>query len=401
MEKKLRIKFIIVSMYSLAVVLLILFGSINLFNFMSVTESLDRMLNSIAYNNHVDMPNPPPDKNPRLPQEQSMAHFFVVELNQNGQIIHIVNDEKLALTDENIKDYSDRLKASSKISGYLEEYRYLIYVDNEGTKQIFLNCSNEFQFERTLLLLSLLISLICFAIMFILVFFLSKLAIKPIIKNMQIQKRFITDASHELKTPLTSISTSADILTLDNKDNEWIKNIRTQTFKMSKLVTNLVTMSRLDEEIPIPEKCNFSLSDALWESVEPFSGIAMAKGKKFEIKIKEGLTIYGDVVSIQQMISILLDNSIKYSDDKGYIRIDAYRLKQKIVIEVFNTCNKIETKNLDRLFDRFYRDDESRSSKTGSTGVGLSIAKGIAKAHSGDITVESKSGNSICFTVKL
>lgn len=130
---------------------------------------------------------------------------------------------------------------------------------------------------------------------------------------MEQQKRFITDASHELKTPITSIATSADIAAMEHEGDEWIANIQKQTMRLARLVNDLVALSRLDEETPFPEKCGFSLSDAVWEAAEPFAVLAKAEGKRYKQRIEEGLVMYGNRDSIQQMVSILLDNAIKYS----------------------------------------------------------------------------------------
>lgn len=251
------------------------------------------------------------------------------------------------------------------------------------------------------LLLSVLIALGSLLFLFLLISLLAKWAIRPYVRNMEAQKRFITDASHELKTPLTSLSTSADMLLLENGENEWASNIRRQSERLSRLVTNLVTLSRLDEELPLPEKMDFLLDDILWESAEPFLSVAKAEGKRLEIDLEDGMRLYGDPASIRQMASLLLDNALRYSDSGGYIRLTARRVRKKIYLDFFNTCSKIETKDLNRLFERFYRVDRSRTSKTGGTGVGLSIARGIARAHGGEITVKSQDGISICFTVIL
>lgn len=402
MEKKLRRKFILMSMLALLVVLVTLFGSINIVNYVVNTNMQDETLERITSGGFMT---PPPDGIhspfgfPASPESGAMTRFFTVTIDLNGNVTSKGMEFISSVSAEEAEEYAEKVLKSGKISGYFGEYRYLVYVADNYTSVTFLNCSSQLQQIRMLLLLSFLLSLLCFAIMFILVLFFSKRAVAPYIKNIEIQKRFITDASHELKTPLTAISTSTEVLSLDDSSNEWIINIRNQTQKLSKLVTNLVMMSRLDEEQPIPEKTEFALSEALWESTEPFSATAKATGKKFEIHIEEGMKLYGDVVSFQQMISVILDNATRYSNDGGYIRLDAYRKRSKTYIEVFNTCEQIDTKNLNRLFDRFYRADVSRSGKTGGTGVGLSIAKAIANAHGGDISVKSQSGNSITFTV--
>ena len=217
---------------------------------------------------------------------------------------------------------------------------------------------------------------------------------------MELQKQFITDAGHELKTPLTSISTSADVLKMENGDNEWIDNIQKQTVRMSKLVKNLVTLSRLDEGVPLPDRTEFSLSDAAWEAAEPFEMRARAQGKSFTQSISPELAMKGDMAAVQQLISILLDNAFKYSDDGGQIRLSVYPQHKNNIIEVYNTCPPDSLGDIDRFFDRFYRADSSRR-YDGGTGIGLAIAKATAQALGGSISAETADGRSIVFKAVL
>ena len=220
----------------------------------------------------------------------------------------------------------------------------------------------------------------------------------PYMRNMEAQKQFITNASHELKTPLTAISTSADVLAMEYENDEWVQSIQAQAAKLAKLINNLITLSRLDEENPFPVRTAFSLSDALWETAEPFSHVAQAKGKTLRLDIENDLTCVGDHMAIQQMISVLLDNALKYAADGGTIRLTARRTGKKAEIAVANPAESIP--DVSRLFDRFYRADESHSNTVSGTGIGLSIARATAEAHGGTIRAEAKGGE-IIFTVRL
>ena len=188
---------------------------------------------------------------------------------------------------------------------------------------------------------------------------------------------------------------------MDLQENEWVENIRQQVQRLSKLVSNLVTLSRLDEEQPLPEQSDFVLSDVIWDVAEPIASLAAAKGKKFSQSVEDGLKMHGDPVSIGQLITLLLDNALKYSSEDGEIRLSAFRQHRELVIEVYNTCHLTDPKNVNRLFDRFYRPDESRSAVTGGNGIGLSIAKAIAEAHKGSISASTTDGSDITFTIKF
>lgn len=273
--------------------------------------------------------------------------------------------------------------------------------DQDGISVVFLNIFEDIQAGRSLLAATVIIGIASLLAVFVLVVVFSGRAIRPYIRNIERQKRFITDAGHELKTPLTSIATSADIAAMEHGDDEWIANIRKQSARLAKLVGELVTLSRLDEEEPLPEKALFSLSDAAWEIAEPFSVRAKAEGKSCSQQIEDHLELTGDRNMIQRMLSILLDNALRYSGPGGEIRMDIYGKRGRIYMEVSNTCGQQEIPDLERLFDRFYRPDDSRSSHTGGFGIGLSIARAVAQAHGGKITAQKREEGRILFRVVI
>lgn len=188
---------------------------------------------------------------------------------------------------------------------------------------------------------------------------------------------------------------------MEHAGDEWIENIRRQAARLTKLVGDMVALSRLDEDTPFPAKARFSVSEAAWEAAEPFAVLAKAKEKNYSQSIEENLTLYGDKDAIQRMISILLDNAVRYSDDGGRIQMRLYHRRGRICVEVCNTCDLPDITDLDRLFDRFYRMDESRSVTTGGTGIGLSMVRAIAETYGGKATVQSADGKRICFKVVL
>ena len=199
---------------------------------------------------------------------------------------------------------------------------------------------------------------------------------------------------------LTAIATSADVLAMEHEGDEWVHNIQVQSGRLSKLITSLVALSRLDEENPFPVRMEFSLSDALWEISEPFVSLAQAKGRTYTQDIADGLTATGDRTAIQQMVSILLDNALKYSPDGGSISLTARRSGKRAEIAVSNTVDMSQAIDTSRLFDRFYRADESHSGAVSGTGIGLSIVKATAEAHGGTISARQE-GCVMMFTARL
>lgn len=408
MLRKMQRRFVLAAMAAFGAVMLVLAVGINIANYYRMAVSQDKMLEGIyEYDSMTasqsETERPPLSEMPWAggPEADFTTRFFVVHCDEKGSIVFVAREYISSVDEETAKEYAEEILSGGHAKGYYGEYRYLVKTEETGVAVVFLNVSGELQFRQSLLLVTVCVCIASLLAVFALVLLFSGRAIRPYAANMERQKRFITDAGHELKTPLTSIATSADIAAMEYEGDEWIANIQKQTVRLTKLVGNLVTLSRLDEEAPLPEKTAFSLSDAAWEIAEPFAALAKAEGKNYVQRIQDNLQLEGDKNAVQQLLSILLDNAVKYSDAGGEIRLDIYRRHNKLCLEVYNTCERMETKNLNRLFDRFYRPDESRSTHTGGFGIGLSIARAVAEAHGGKITVSSPDGASIRFRATI
>lgn len=405
--KKMQRRFIAAAMTAFGTVMAALVIVINIVNYCQTTSRQDDLAGNLLRHERKaaadpQKPRPPfPDMPGGGPEAEFTTRFFVMYCGADGNIKAVSRDHIASIDEETAREYTEAVLEKGKEKGYYGDYRYHVNREEEGATVLFLNASHALQSIKSLFFLSIAIGMGSILVVFILIIFFSGYAIRPYVKNIERQKRFITDAGHELKTPITSIATSADIAAMEYEEDEWISNIRKQTARLTRLVSDLVALSRLDEEMPFPEKAGFSLSDAAWETAEPFAVLAKANGKKYRQRIEEGLKLYGDREAIQRMISILLDNGIKYSEEGGEVGLDIYRRRRKIYIEVFNTCSLPDGSDLNRLFDRFYRLDESRAAHTGGTGIGLSMARAIAEAHGGRIGVESEAGKNICFQVVL
>ena len=399
MLKKLRRRFIAAAMAAIGAVTLVLLCAVNLWNYKITTDSLDATLDIMSLTGTYSS-----GKDYSLPEifgghsseEMYMTRFFAVYYDQNGKAAGVFRDYIATVSVEQALSYSSDALSSGRERGYYGDYRYRVIGASGGSIVVFLNAVPEQQSMKTLLRVSVIVSLLALLAAFALITAFSKKATAPYMKNMQLQKQFITDAGHELKTPLTSISTSADVLKLETGENEWVDNIQKQAARMSKLVANLVTLSKLDEGAQSPDMCDFSLSDAAWEVSEPFELRAVAQGKKYSRSIEDNITVHGDMAAVQQIISILLDNAFKYSDEGGEIRLSVRKQHKGSVIEVYNTCAEGSLGDISRFFDRFYRADKARSAD-GGTGIGLSIARAVAEAHGGSISAESADGRSIVF----
>ncbi len=403
MLKKMRKRFIIAAMTAFSAVIIGLLCIINIWNYKEVSKRQDEILQTIINleTNNQSSPITPPFPHQGFSSEIGyMIRFFVVTYGANGNVNNIHRDYIASVSEDLAITYANQVLETNRTYGYYEGYRYTVDNIDDETRIIFLNSERELQAIRSLLLLTSIVAGCCLLIVFILVVLLSHRAIAPYVRNIETQKHFITGASHELKTPLTSISTSADVLSLEMGNNEWIQNIQFQSERMSNLIADLITLSRLDEENPYPDKSTFSLSEAVWELSEPYSTIIFATGKEYVQHIEDNINMFGDRSAIQQMISILLDNAQKYSLPNGKIRLDVSKKQHKIEIIVYNTCHIEHYENIEKIFDRFYKLDETYSAKN-SYGIGLSIAKSIVENHHGSIHAESQYGNNLLIRIKF
>ena len=234
--------------------------------------------------------------------------------------------------------------------------------------------------------------------MLLLVVLLSRRAIDPVVRSAQQQKQFITDASHELKTPITVIATSLKVLEMEVGQQKWIDKAQAQTEKLTELVNSLVTLSRMDEEESPLKMAPFPISDAVTETAESFREHALSQGHGLTLAIQPGLTYRGDEYAVRQLVSILLDNAVKYAAPGSPITLALEKSRRGVVLRSGNRCTEPGGIDTEKLFDRFYQADPSRGS--GGFGVGLSIARSIAEGHHGTIRAELE-GEDIRFTAEL
>lgn len=404
MIKKLRQKFILISMFSLTFVIAIIIGIINIHNYSSIVKRADEKLELIINNNGIfprekDNKIMPPD-NKMSPEAPFETRYFSVTFNNNGEVIKVNIDRIAAIDELSAESYATSLYDNSKTKGFFKNYRYQSKTRDTETLYVFIDCQHDLITFREFLYASLLFSLIGITTIFLLVFFSSKIILKPISESYEKQKHFITDASHELKTPLTVIDASADVLEMEVGENEWITSIKDQVTRLTKLTEDLLMLSRMNETNRVIFT-DFSLSEVLEDSIKRFESVAISQGKTIETNIPNNISYNGEINMISQLFSILLDNALKYTNEKGLIKVSLSETEKNKKIVFYNTCENIEIGNHDYLLERFYRKDSSRNSNTGGHGIELSIAKSIIDNHKGKINIKSDDGKSITITITL
>ena len=327
------------------------------------------------------------------------TRFFVLHYTSDGMLTQENLDNIASVTTDDTQTYLSAALVHGAGYGYCGSYRYFVAQEDGENIAIFLDCYHELRAMRVVLVWSLLADAACILLVFLLVVLLSRRAIDPVVRSAQQQKQFITDASHELKTPITVIATSLKVLEMETGKQKWIDKAMAQTEKLTSLVNSLVTLSRMDEEDSPLKMEDFPVSDAVRETAESFTDFAASKGHELHLSITDGLTYRGDEYAVRQLVSILLDNAVKYALPDSPIEFSLEKAKRGVVLRSSNACEDVTPENAQKLFDRFYRADQSRSSGSGF-GIGLSIARSISEGHHGSIRA-SVSGGTIEFTAEL
>ncbi len=407
----LRKKFIRICTLSFLAVFFVLLCAIFLFTQLQTNAAVDKLTDRIAENGGTfpapDAEPPPrpngaqaPDDAPILDRESSFTtRYFTVSYDADGSLIATNTDAIFGVTDEDAAAYAEKVLAKSNPRGWVGAYRYRIVTDETGTLVVFVSGAMQHASNRMFLWAAAIVFAAGCLIVLLLVVLLSKHAVKPAAESYEKQKQFITDANHELKTPLTLIMTNLDIAESELGKNDWLDDARKESQKMSVLVNRLVSLARMDEADNKPVLCRFSLSDAVEDTASAFQSAVEASGKTLTLQVESQVQYEGDEAMLRQLLSILLDNAAKYCDENGAITVTLQGGRHPL-LTVDNSYAEIGDIRLDRLFDRFYRADKARTFGSGF-GIGLSVAKAIVAKHHGELTAHNLGGAAIRFQVRL
>lgn len=423
MIKRLRRKLVAACMISLAIVLAVILGGVNLMSYQKVVADADTVLTLLG-NNDGEFPKLHSGSETPLDGEVPMdsgrgkrdllgtkglsletpyeSRFFSVVLNEDGQALQTDIAQIAAVDEESAQLYAQSAVESGHTAGFLDDYRYLVLAEEGNTRVIFLDCGRSLSSFRTTLLASVALSLLGLLAVLVLLLILSHRIVRPVAESYEKQKQFITDAGHELKTPMTIISADAELAEMECGENQWLADIRRQTERLTGLTNDLIYLSRMEEEQPPLQVIEFPLSDMAEEMALPFLAPAKSQEKELALHIQPMLSFTGDEKAIRQLISILLDNALKYSPAGGQLELRLEKQGRNILLTVTNaTIQPVEKDKLSHLFDRFYRSDQSRNSQNGGYGLGLSIARSIVLAHKGKIRAESPDGATLSVVVSF
>lgn len=440
MGRRLRRKFILVAMGAVTAVLALIIAGINIVNYSHVCKTADARLDYILAGkgsmDWTDEPKTDPGDGKDVAGSGGAAagengddgaginlehvpirHFegmtaespfdtryFTVTL-VNGQVVDVNTARIAAVGAKRAARIAAGLYSKGWTSGFSGNYRYTATVQGDETTYVFVDCSRELASFRSFLSASVAISCIGWLAVLAIVTVASGAVIRPMVESYSKQKRFITDASHEIKTPLAVIDAANEVQEIESGESEWTQSIHEQVARLTALTERLVFLARMDEGSAGFTMAAIDLSDAVDKAAAPFESVAVSRGKRLSMSIASGVRVHADAAAVAQVVELLLDNATRYASEGSVIELSLRGVargagKGAAELVVSNAVDELPEGDLDRLFDRFYRADVSRSSKTGGSGVGLSVVRAIAEAHGGSATV-SGHDHQITFTVRL
>ena len=450
MISKLRRRVIIYTVAAVALVLAILLGIINTVNYVDKDRQADEILYYLAENGG-DFPDyekrgsrgdgPPPngemsydyydiygdddeednddddydgddlfdddpfDDDKLLPRNMTEetpfeTRFFSVTVKDDGTIETINTGKIAAVSSSEAADMVNSASAKGKTTGYDGNYKYLIHEQDGRTLYVFVDRTRDLETVRSFLLISLLVYALGLIAIAILVIILSPKMIRPIAESYSKQKEFITNAGHELKTPLSVIESCTEVIEMQSGESKWTTGIKDQVSKLSDLTSHMVALAKMDEEADLAKE-QLDLSKLVSETLDGFSLKAEFENRVIEKKIDEGIVIEGNAALLKELVSILADNALKYGREDKPITFTLTRKGKKVILSEENHADGLHQGSLNKFFDRFYRGDTSHNSDKPGSGIGLSMARSIAEAHGGSITAESPDGERIVITAVI
>lgn len=409
MIRTLQKRFITTAMLAATILLSVLLGVINIVNVWSSAKQTDSLLRFLTETEASTMRQPHFDKRgsffaPPFDEDTKMsAVYFTAETDSAGETVRVDIRRIASVTEEEARIYVASVASLQKSDGKIDRFRYRVtpLADGNGQVFVFLDTTDQTYSIARIAALSFLAEIACLLLMLLLVVLLSKKAIRPIAENIERQKQFVTDAGHELKTPISIILANTDALELHMGESKWSKNIREQTTRLARLMQNLLTLARLEESKKPTDVAEFSLSLLLADTLDMFRELMEPRGLVLEADIAEGVLIRAGREQITRLLTTLFDNAVRYADADTTVRVTLASDGGTATFKVQNQCSTLPACPPEKLFDRFFRGDMSRNGSSGGYGIGLSAAKAIAEQNGGTITAEYIGSDAICFTVKL
>ena len=406
MYRKLRLKFIGIATLSVFVVLVIVLGSINIITYRNTVSDIYTRLNFVSQNTDTAINTEEIEmmKNKEItPETQYDTRYITVMVDKAGNVIDFNAEHIAAIEDSEINDFIKYAVSRDSVRGifiydYLS-YAYLKTDMGDVMKLTIMDCTRSFSTVNYLLRFSIYIGILSMLIVILILSIFARRVVRPYIKNSEAQKEFITNASHELKTPLAVISANTEVIEMMNGKSEWTDSTVKQVNRLSELISQLVVLSRLEEKQDIVLS-DVDMSAEAKSVMDSFKAIAETQGITLNTDIADDVHVQADQKGLRELINILMDNAVKYCDEKGSVSVSLSKKGKNALFVVSNDYSAGEGVDYKQFFDRFYREDKSHNSEKKGYGIGLSMAESLVRMFKGKISVNYKKPV-ISFTVTL
>lgn len=404
MIKTLKKRFIVTAMSAISILLIILLGIINIANAWYLDRESDRVLDMLSAVETFSHRKPPPKSRPFFspPHEENSrmsALYFTVKENAGDTSVDLSRIS--SITEQEARILASKAEKKQTESGKISNFKFRLVRDSANKAYVFLDTTTQRYAILRIAALSLLAGFLTWLLMLLFVILLSKRAINPIAENMERQKQFVTDAGHEIKTPLAIILANTEAMELRSGETKWSKNIKEQISRLDRLMRDLLALAKSDEAQTKPPFEEINLSDMLSSCIEMFLEPAALSEIEIERNFEDGIKLITNKEGITRIISTLLDNAVKYATSKSKISVSLSQTDKATKLSIQNECTEIPDCSPERLFDRFYRGDSARTQKSGGFGIGLSAARATASLLGGELSARYENNNSIVFTLKI
>ena len=406
MTKTLKKRFIVFTMTAVSCLLLFIVLAINGLNWIMLERQSDAVMETLVDADgmfqNMDFKRPPPFSPPLDMDRMRSSRFFMVRSDVEGNVLDVNIDQISAIDNETAKNYALTVVDGSKTEGRIGGYKFAVKPLGEHQLIFFMDTSGQRENFNTVLFASCAIAVLCWLLLLVIVSWLSGRVIRPVLVGMEKQKQFITNAGHEMKTPLAIIQSNNDTMALIHGENKYNVHISTQTKRLNVLMSNLLMLARLDEETALPTE-EVNISELVNEMLPAYQQQAQDRKLGFDSEIEPDIVMQINTDNFCQMLSTLLDNAVKYTSDGGYIRLRLVKDGKYIKIIEENSCDTSLEPNPERLFERFYRGDLARTQKNEASGygIGLSAARAICESFGGKLRAEYPDSETIRFTAQF
>ena len=405
MIKTLKKRFVVFTMIAVTCLLLFIVLAINSLTWIMLERESDAVLETLVDADgsfhKMDFDHPPFFMPPIDMDKMRASRFFIVRSDERGYIMDVNIDQISSIDMETAENYALNVLNSGDSSGIIDGYKFVVKHLGQNTLTFFMDISEQGESFIMVLLVSTAIAVLCWLILLLIVILLSGKVIRPVLVGMEKQKQFITNAGHEMKTPIAIIQSNNDTMALIHGENKYNVHIRNQTKRLNVLMSNLLMLAKLDEEIPLQTE-TVNISDVTNELLTVYTEEAQIRNIPFTVQIEPDVVIQTNKDSFRQMITILLDNALKYTLDNGNVNLYLVREGRRIKIVTENTCDPSLETDPKRFFERFYRGDAARTQqKESGYGIGLSAARAICENFGGKLTAKYIPGDMIRFTAEF